>query len=322
VFFKIQYGDAHWAYWLYKTDCVDVPNGDLVRFFGSNEEDDDIYTSWQLEDDKWRIMFFYGGTYQGGNVQSEDVLHSEYFGNISNPRIFKVNSAGDYFYCGFVTDKANRVVPFIYVMGTTIASTVKEFETTDWSIKDAFKFLAQAYLCYIYVPEKHKMRFYFRKKYGGIITLYDYKKNPRMKIWRYWADGIHIENSKYGLSVKMGETFYKSKVFHIDNRLTSENSIELVADWHYDFLCIDGRRKDFEVDVPFLIEAEPMDKVILYTYDKDNFVWWIKDTIIYEASHTPWPRKSDSLIVNLKLLEIEGEGAVHEITGERRSGVV
>lgn len=321
VFLKIQYGDAHWAYWLYKTDCVPVANGDLIRFFGSNNEDDEIYTSWQLEDDLWRLMFFYGTTYQGGNVQTEDFLQSGYFPNIDNPKIFKINERGDYFYCGFVTDKSNRVVPFLYIMGTTIASTVKEFETTDWSIKDALKYLAQGYLCYVYIPGWQKIRFYFRKRYGGTITLTDYKKQPRMKIWKNWADGIHIENSKYGLSEKRGGTFYKSKVFHIDNRLTSENSIGLVADWHYNFLCVEGRRKDFFVDVPFLIETEPMDKVIITLYDKDGNTFWTKDTIVYEASHVPWPRKSDSLMVNLKLLEIEGEAPIHELIGERRGGI-
>lgn len=310
------------ARWLRDPIVELVPHGDNIRYMEGNDLQGSNYTAWKLEGNRWWIQWWIGYNGGAGNVQTEDVLVWGYSGEVGGPHIFKTITSFNYFFCGFVTDKNLRVYPYVYMKTDEIYSTIKEADYSKWSIFDALKYIAEAYLCYIYVPEKHKIRFYFRKKYGGTITLYDYKKNLRMKIWRNWADGIHIENSKYGLSVRRGETFYKSKVFHMDNRLPSESSIGLVADWHYDFLCIDGRRKDFEVDVPFLIEAEPMDKVILYVYDDKNYVWWIKNTIIYEASHAPWPRKSDSLMVNLKLLEIEGGGPIHEIIGERRSGIV
>ncbi len=321
VFLKFEDPSSELAYKLHHLLYEIIPNGDKIKYFGGNNLFDDRYTAWRYEDDQWRIMFFYGSFYFGGNVQTEDILDSDYVGNIIHPRIFKDFGSGNYYYCGFVTDESNRVIPFLYIKETTTAHTIKELDLTDWTIWEALKYLAQGFLCYFVVPEYQKIQFYHRKKNKGVLTLVkeDYKKQPNMRIYNNFADGVHIENSKYELSEKRGNTLKKSKVFAFDNRLTSEDSIGIVADWYYAFLVTDGRRKEFEVVAPFRIEIEPMDKVTLILYDRFLNTFWTKETLVYETSSEPWVNKEAAHDVILKLIEKEGEGDIHELIPERRS---
>lgn len=314
------HGTGARADWLWNEAYWPVANQDKLQYFGLNNEDEDYYTAWHKDGDEWRIQHFEADQVAAaGNVETADQLDPDYTGKITAPKIMVDNGTGDFYYTGAVTDEANRVIPFLYIKGTTISATIKEFDLHDWSIRQALKYTAEGYLCYLAVPEYQKIQFYARKKNKGAFTLKNYKEHARIRIWKHFADGIHIQNSKYELSEKRGTTGKRAKVFGFDNRLTGENSIGMVADWYYAFLVTDGRRKWIEVYSPYKIEAELMDKVTIDLYNADESAYLTKETIIYEKSHKPWPGKSGAMLYRFKLLEIEGEGPIHELILDKRS---
>jgi len=302
------------AKWIRSFPPENVPNGDEIRYMGGNELQDAHYTAWKVEaGHTWKIQSweaYFGG---GGNVQNEDGLMLAYFGDIDSPHIFKTIQLNDYYFCGFVTDKNLRIYPYVYVPADVIYSTIKEADFTNWTIWNALKYIAEAFLCYFFIPEYQNIRFYNRNRFNGTLTIKNYRKPLEDEIYKYFYDGIHIENSKYGLSKKLGNCGKKARVFHIDNRLISEDSISLVAQWYYNFFCIIGRKKLYLVIVPFLFEAECMDKAILQEYDLHQNLLHTKNTIVYEASFSIWRGKEDTNDIILRCLEYEGGGNIHEL---------
>jgi len=245
-------------------------------------------------------------------------LFSDYEGSQVAPMVYKENDVTDCEYCGVVLDKNDRgIVPFLY--RANALSTVHLADFTDMSVRRALTELGIFALDIVSRPGLLKVIFRYRESFRDTDTLdsNDCDAYPVVKIWKHYYDGVIIENSKYNLRTRRGETGFNAKVLRIDSRFVSEGTIEAVADFYYNFY--NKIKKYIFTQRDMYVEPETMDKIVKTIRQPDGSVMWNLNTIVMASSFVSSPKGKDFYRMKLELLEIEGatyhEHILEEVPG-------
>ncbi len=290
------------AYWIgeagdiyYESDSDKIKN-----IIYANQDYEKYYMYWFYEQEGYKINQLDSLT--GQEYKQGEKLDSKYSISEVAPMVFS-GSAGDHNYVGFVKeDVTNTIVPFLY-MPTSLTVSM---DLTGMSCEKALTRLAEAHCCAVDIYGKDKMRFYFREEYNAEDTIDydDYLKPQKRDYWKNWCGGVIVENKEKGIKFYAGNIH--GKVIKVNSPfISSYKHARQLGLWLSSFFG--KKRLLFSINVPFYIEPELLDKIILFLKDKDGNAWRSYNTIVYETSFNVSPGDKKSHNMELKLLEIGGE---------------